>query len=111
MAEFAYEPEPEVALAPGERAEEVAGRSPWRLAGRRLARNRVAMAGLILFLLIVAVSFAAPLYANYIADTDPFESNLSGTTVVNGKEVDVIQQGGGELGLGEVPIGPTWQTN
>jgi peptide/nickel transport system permease protein len=31
---------------------------------------------------------------------------------VNGKTVDVIQQGGGGgLGLGEVPIGPTWQSN
>jgi peptide/nickel transport system permease protein len=111
MAEFAYEPEPEVSLAPGERAEAVAGRSPWRLAARRLARNRVALAGLALFLLIVAVSFAAPLYANYIADTDPFKSNVTGTTVVDGKTVDVIQSGGGELGLGEVPIGPTWQRN
>jgi peptide/nickel transport system permease protein len=111
MAEFAYEPEPEVALAPGERADAVAGRSPWRLAARRLARNRVAMAGLALFLVIVAVSFAAPLYANYIADTDPFKSNLSGTTIVDGKTVEVIQQGGGVLGLGEVPIGPTWQAN
>jgi peptide/nickel transport system permease protein len=26
-------------------------------------------------------------------------------------EGDVLEQGGGELGLGEVPIGPTWQTN
>jgi peptide/nickel transport system permease protein len=30
---------------------------------------------------------------------------------VNGKRVDIIQQGGGGLGLGETPIGPTWQTN
>ena len=25
--------------------------------------------------------------------------------------MEVIQQGGGKLGLGETPIGPTWQTN
>jgi peptide/nickel transport system permease protein len=30
---------------------------------------------------------------------------------VNGKTVDVIQQGGGKLGLGENPIGPTWHSN
>jgi peptide/nickel transport system permease protein len=30
---------------------------------------------------------------------------------VDGKQVDVIQQGGGKLGLGEIPIGPTWQSN
>jgi peptide/nickel transport system permease protein len=57
------------------------------------------------------VSFAAPLYAHHIAHTHPFETNLSGTTVVNGKRVEVIQQGGGALGLGETPIGPTWQSN
>jgi peptide/nickel transport system permease protein len=64
-----------------------------------------------LFLLIVAVSFAAPFYAHHIAHTDPFNSNISGTTVVNGKRVDVIQQGGGALGIGETPIGPTWHSN
>ena len=112
MAEFAYEPEPGgVALAPGESVREVAGKSPWRLAGRRLVRNRVALAALVLFVLIVAVSFAAPLYAEHIAHTDPFASNLSGTTVVDGKRVDVLQQGGGALGLGETPIGPTWHAN
>src|SRR5207244_6797093 len=40
-----------------------------------------------------------------------FASNLSGTTVINGKRVDVLQQGGGALGIGETPIGPTWHSN
>src|SRR4051794_41500896 len=112
MVEFAYEPEPAgVALAPGESAREVAGTSPWRLAGRRLLRNRIALAALGLFLLIVAVSFAAPIWANDIAHVDPFVSNVNGTTVVSGKRVEVIQQGGGPLGIGENPIGPTWHTN
>ena len=113
MAEFAYEPEPEpeARLAPGESAREISGRSPWRIAGRRLVRDRIALAALALFLLIVVVSFLAPVYANRIAHTDPFDSHISATTTVDGKEVDVIQQGGGELGLGEVPIGPTWQAN
>jgi peptide/nickel transport system permease protein len=111
VAEFAYEPEPEVRLAPGESVREISGRSPWRIAGRRLARNRLAMAALALFLLIVVASFLAPVYAHRIAHTDPFVSNISGTTVVDGKRVDVVQQGGGALGLGEVPIGPTWHSN
>ena len=112
MAEFAYEPEPELKLAPGESVREISGRSPWRIAGRRLVRNRLAMAALGLFLLIVAVCFLAPVYANDIADTDPFVSNISGTTIVDGKRVDVLQQGGGGgLGLGEVPLGPTWHSN
>jgi len=111
VAEFAYEPEPEVQLAPGESVWEISGWSPWRTAGRRLVRNRLAMAALGLFLLIVVISFLAPVYANHIADTDPFVSNISGTTEVDGEQVDVLQQGGGALGLGEVPIGPTWQSN
>jgi peptide/nickel transport system permease protein len=111
VAEFAFEPEPEVHLAPGESVREISGRSPWQIAGRRLVRNRLAMASLVLFVLIVVVSFLAPVYAHDIAHTDPFASNVSGTTVVNGKRVDVLQQGGGTLGIGEVPIGATWHSN
>jgi peptide/nickel transport system permease protein len=73
-------------------------------------RNRIALAALVLFVLIVAVSFAAPIYAHDIAHTNPFDSNLSGTIKLNGKTVDVMQAGGGKLGLGVTPIGPTWHT-
>jgi peptide/nickel transport system permease protein len=111
VAEFAYEPGPEIQLAPGESAKEISGRSPWRIAGRRLVRNRLAMASLGLFLLIIVVSLLAPFYANHIAKTDPFSSNLTGTTNVNGKEVEVVQETQGGLGLGVIPIGPTWQSN
>ncbi|HET6848117.1 MAG TPA: ABC transporter permease [Gaiellales bacterium] len=95
----------------GELRPEVAGRSPWALAGRRLVRNRIAMVSLGVFLVIVAISFAAPLYARDIAHTNPFDSNLNGTTVINGHRTPVMQQGGGVLKLGETPIGPTWQRN
>jgi peptide/nickel transport system permease protein len=111
VAEFAFEPEPEVHLAPGESIREISGRSPWRLAGRRLVRNYLAIASLVLFFLIVVVSLLAPVYAHHIAHTDPFGSNVGGTTVVNGKRVEVLQQGGGALGIGETPIGPTWESN
>jgi peptide/nickel transport system permease protein len=111
MAEFAYEPEPEISLAPGESAKEFSGKSPWRLAGRRLLRDRLSLAAIVLFILIVVVSFLAPVYAHRLAHTDPFTSNLSGTTKVNGKQVEILQQGGGALGLGETPIGPTWHWN
>src|SRR5260370_36151485 len=87
---------------------EFSGRSPWALAGRRLWRNRIAMAALVLFLLIVAVSFAAPLYAHDIAKVNAFANNLNGTTIVHGHRVTLMQQGGGILKLGETPIGPTW---
>jgi peptide/nickel transport system permease protein len=84
------------------------GLSPWALARRRLLRNRLAMASLVLFALIVAACLAAPLYAHDVAHTDPFSSNVNGTTIVDGKTVPVLQQGGGVLGIGETPIGPTW---
>jgi peptide/nickel transport system permease protein len=82
--------------------------SPWTLARRRLRRNRVAMAMLGLLLAIVLLSLAAPLYAQHIAHTDPFRSNLDGTTVVDGKSVPVMQEQSEGLGLGVTPIGPTW---
>lgn len=86
----------------------IAGRSPWALAGRRLWRNRTAMAALLLFIIIVAVCLAAPLYAHDIAHVNPFTNNLNGTTIIGGKRVPLLQQGGGVLKLGETPIGPTW---
>jgi peptide/nickel transport system permease protein len=98
----------EEAQAAADRGQVVAGRSPWALAGRQLWRNRVAMASLALFLLIVAVSFAAPFYASHVAHVNPFANDLNGTTIVNGKQVPLMQVGGGTLHLGETPIGPTW---
>jgi peptide/nickel transport system permease protein len=89
----------------------VVGRNPWALAARRLWRNRVAMAALLLFLVIVVMCLAAPLYAHDVAHVNPFAPNLNGHTVVNGKAVPVMEQGGGVLRLGETPIGPTWDPN
>ncbi len=89
----------------------IAGRNPWALAARRLWRNRIAMAALGLFLLIVVLCLAAPLYAHDVAHVNPFPPNLNGHTVVGGKVVPVMQQGGGTLRLGETPIGPTWDLN
>jgi peptide/nickel transport system permease protein len=86
----------------------VGGRSPWVLAGRRLLRNRISLAALGLFLLIVLVSLCAPLYAHYVAHMNPFPPDLNGHTIVHGKSVPVMQSGGGTLHLGETPIGPTW---
>jgi peptide/nickel transport system permease protein len=111
MAEFTDEPEPEAALGPSAPPSDLSGTSPWLIAGRRLLHDPSVLAALTVFLSVVAVSFAAPLYARHIARTDPFASNISGTTVVDGKRVDVIQQSGGALGIGETPIGPTWRSN
>jgi peptide/nickel transport system permease protein len=89
----------------------IAGRNPWLLAGRQLWHNRIAMAALVLFVLIVVICLAAPLYANDIAHVNPFVNNLNGTTIVNGKQVPLLEQGGGTLRLGETPIGPTWDVH
>ena len=105
MAEVALEPQ---AGVPGHGPDRIAGRSPWALGFRRLRRNRIALGALVLFVLIVLSSFGAPLYADHIAHVDPFENNVNGTTIVNGKEVPLMEQGGGVLKLGETPIGPTW---
>jgi peptide/nickel transport system permease protein len=106
-----FEPEAEgVVLDAEESGGDIIGRSPWALAGRRLLRNKIALAALVLFVLIVAVSFAAPLYAHHVARTDPFASNLEGSITIDGKKRDIMQEGGGKLGLGVTPIGPTWRS-
>ena len=79
--------------------------SPWRLALGRLLRNRSAMLSLVVFVLLCAACLCAPLYATHIAQTDPFESNVSGTT---SRRQDVPVIAAQQLGLGSTPIGPTW---
>jgi peptide/nickel transport system permease protein len=83
-------------------------RGPWARAVRRLRSDRAAMAALSLFVLIVALCLLAPLYARYVAHTDPFRSNLSGQITVDGETVSVMQTSTEGLGLGFTPIGPTW---
>jgi peptide/nickel transport system permease protein len=80
----------------------VAGLGPWRLALRRLKRNKLALAFGVLFVVIVLISLAAPLWADHVAHTDPFENHLTEQIVVNGQTKDVVAPDG-------VPIGPTWQ--
>jgi peptide/nickel transport system permease protein len=84
------------------RREQVHGVGPWRLGLRRLRRNKVALAFGVLFLLLVAVCLAAPLWANRVAHTGPNENHLTDTVMIDGKKTDVVALDG-------VPIGPTWQ--
>jgi peptide/nickel transport system permease protein len=81
---------------------------PWRRAMGQAIHNRSALGALVLLVIIVAVCLAAPLYSHFVAHTDPFRSNINGTTIVNGKRVDVVQANHQGLGLGVTPIGPTW---
>jgi peptide/nickel transport system permease protein len=90
------------AFAEEARREHVHGVGPWRLGLRRLRRNKVALFFGVLFVLLVAVCAAAPLWANEVAHTSPNENHLTDTVVVDGKEKDVVALDG-------VPIGPTYQ--
>lgn len=65
------------------------------------------MASLCVLAAILLGTMLAPVYASRVAHTDPFASNLSGTTSINGTDVPVIQPNA--TGLGSTPIGPTWR--
>jgi peptide/nickel transport system permease protein len=79
----------------------LAGSSPWRLAFRRLRRNRVALAFLGLFVLIVVFVLAAPLWANDVAHTGPNATHTLEKITVGGEKRDVVNPEG-------QPIGPVW---
>jgi peptide/nickel transport system permease protein len=103
-------------LAAEEGGAEIVGRSPWALAWRRLRRNYVAFAFLILFVLIVICCALAPVYANHVAHTGPNDNHVADTFTKDGKQVDVLSKGGVKLGPNGqttftpagVPVGPQW---
>jgi peptide/nickel transport system permease protein len=67
----------------------------------KLRRDRPALAFGALFLAIVALCFAAPLYSRYVAHTGPNANHVTDTVRVGGKVEDVVSPDG-------LPIGPTW---
>ncbi|MFN0282767.1 MAG: ABC transporter permease [Kineosporiaceae bacterium] len=81
---------------------------PWRTAARHLRRDRVAIGSFVVLLVIVVACLLAPVYAQQVAGTDAFASNVNGVTVVDGREVPVMEPSTTGLGLGVTPIGPTW---
>ena len=81
---------------------------PWRTAWAQFRHNWSAMAAGGVVLLITISALTAPLFARYVAHTDPFKSNINGHTVIDGVSVPVMQQSSQGLGLGVTPIGPTW---
>jgi peptide/nickel transport system permease protein len=88
-------------LAAEDSRDRVAGLGPWKLALRRLRRNRVALIFGALFILLALLCLAAPLWANHVAHSDPFQNHLTEQIKLNGKLTDVVAPDG-------VPIGPTW---
>jgi peptide/nickel transport system permease protein len=80
------------------------GIGPWKLAWRRLRRNKVALFFGGVFLLIVVLCLLAPVYASDVAHTTLSAENITGTVSKGGKQVDIVSPTG-------IPIGPTWQTH
>ena len=78
-----------------------AGGSPWRLALKRLRRNRIALAFLGLFALIVVFVLAAPLWADHVAHTGPNSTHTLEKVTVDGEKREVVDPEG-------VPLGPQW---
>ena len=62
----------------------------------------------IALFLVAVVCLLAPLYAARISHTDPFRSNVEGSTTRGGVSLPVLAQNTTGLGLGATPIGPAW---
>ncbi|HEV3227859.1 MAG TPA: ABC transporter permease [Solirubrobacteraceae bacterium] len=93
-----------ITAAPSDAARaDVVGIGPYRLALRRLRRNRVALAFGGLFLLVVVLCLLAPVYSHDIAHIGPNDGRPNGTVTVGGKVEQVLSVNG-------VPIGPSWHS-
>ena len=56
----------------------------------------------MLFIVLVAICAAAPLWADHVAHTGPYKNHLTDTIELDGKETNVVDFDG-------TPIGPTWK--
>jgi peptide/nickel transport system permease protein len=88
---------PEPAPEPDARPIQHVG-SPWYLAYRRLRQNRIAIAALVLFFLIVAFVVAAPLWATHVAHTGPNTTHTLEKVTVNGEKREVVNPEGKPIG-------------
>ena len=98
-----FSPSLEIELTAEERRAGLAGAGPYRLAARRLRRNRIALAFGALFIALVLACLAAPLWADHVAHRGFSDIPGSSETVTKGGEEVFV------VGLDGVPIGPTWR--
>ncbi|MGN6815314.1 MAG: ABC transporter permease [Solirubrobacterales bacterium] len=106
---MAIDPQPEAAIPaggpgaplPASTGLGTAEHGPWYLAYKRFVRNRLAVAFLVLFVLIVLFVLAAPLWANHVAHTGPDKSHTLEKLHVGGETREVVTPEG-------KPIGPQW---
>ncbi|HWA53582.1 MAG TPA: ABC transporter permease [Solirubrobacterales bacterium] len=84
-----------------EDAANAAAGGPWRLAWRRLRRNRVALVFGGLFILIAVFTLGAPIWADNVAHTGPNATHTLQKLEVDGEKREVVNPSGR-------PIGPQW---
>jgi len=89
---------------PQERGEIPPGLGPYRLALRRLRKNRVAIVFGFLFLVIVVLCLLAPVYAKDVAHTTFAANHVTEKIEIGGKTREVVSPVG-------IPIGPTWHSH
>jgi peptide/nickel transport system permease protein len=101
----AAEPEVGSAVDPpaGGEAGSGAGQSagPWKIALRRLRRNKLALFSLFVFILIVVCCILAPVWANHVAHTSPNTTHTL-EKLHEGSEVKEVVEPSGKA------IGPQW---
>lgn len=91
-----------------ESSEAIFSESPGKIALRTLRKDKRAIIALSILGVIISLSFLAPIYSQYIAHTDPFQSSLDATVSIHGEVRNVLEPSTTGLGLGVTPIGPTW---
>lgn len=88
--------QPGALVRPGEaRSQDGAGfstpsESPTQLAIRRLKENRIAQVAMAVFLLVCIACFSAGWFEAHWAGRTAVEQNLSGTTQIDGKQVEAV---------------------
>ncbi|MGI9019255.1 MAG: ABC transporter permease [Solirubrobacterales bacterium] len=96
-----FSPSLEVELTAEERKAGLSGAGPYRLAARRLRRNRTALAAGGVFVLLVFACLAAPVWSNIAGRSYDEQPGGSETVEKGGEEVLIVSFEG-------IPIGPTW---
>lgn len=84
---------------------------PWQQALSKLRQDAASLMALAVLLVILLSAVLAPVYAERIANVDPFGSSLDAEIILNGESVPVLQPSTEGLGIGMTPIGPTWRSS
>ncbi|SET64713.1 peptide/nickel transport system permease protein [Pseudomonas sp. NFR09] len=84
---------------------------PWIQAMHKLWRDRSAIVAAAVLLMVIGASLLAPLYAERVVGVNAFSSNLDGEITLNGERISVLAPNTEGLGIGVIPIGPTWHFN